>query len=1203
MNADTSDFLPQVKPEFPFFSDFADKAEIIFWAADPTSFQIVYLSQFADEVLGVPLAAWKRPLFWQNHLYVGDKERVLALFATAVSTEETHELEYRLTADDGSLRWFRDKVCLLTFEDRLLLCGMMTDVTSFKTAVGHHVGLPGYTSVFLEIVQLLSENVDIRQRLYQLAERLCTVFDVTAVCLLEWNPVWGVANQLAYYAVAGELASATGDASDCQLPNLVDNLGWQDNPQPILADHQDPNMSDWLRRQLQAHQAKTILYVPILSSQEILGCIGLIEGRASRHFSENDFELGQTIAQHTSIAITRAQLFQAEARRRREAETLLDVAEFVSSSLDRDEILTRVMEILRAYLGGVHNCAISLIKEDGIWLETIISWWADEAYKLMLPGSEFKLEKAFTANLAIDGGEPIVISDLRQIPFVNEFTKKKMKSGLRSILCVPLNIQNRPLGTLHIHHWHETRQFSAEQIAVLQGVANQTAVAVENARLFANERRQLQLSQTLQQVGKLLTASLPLEVIYDQIFELLGQAIDFDSASLFLFDKSTNQYVLVASHGFGKSVFNEGNMTLSEESVQNKLSQSLDWSVIPNVDENPHWLHREEFDSIKAWIGALLRVKGENIGLLCVDSSIVNHYSVIDGQTVAAFANQAAVAIENARLAVETARQAQELAILNQVSQETAVSLNIDRFLEKVTNLVGTELYPDCFGFVLEQEGTGALRIHPSYRGISQDAQQIEIPREKSIIGRVIETGVFYYAADVRIDPYYFAAKDDILSEIGIPLKVDNDVVGIIDVASPKIDHYSDRDIDFLTTLAGNISAVLERAKLYEAQRIQAESLAELVEKRTAELKLERDRLFAILESAGEGIILTDTQAQIVYANPAMERQSGYSIDELHQKNPRILGSNQVPKAVFADMWQRLLNQENWTGELSNRHKSGQIYDVAVTVTPISDLQGRVTGYVSVQSDITRLKELERLKTEFIANVSHQLRTPLTNIKTYVSLLNKGRPENFPRYFSVLHYEIDRLARLIQDLLDISRLDAEATPNPDASADFCDLWDMFWSPFIERAEREEKLLVLELPQSVRLMAPHIHMEVYQVEKILMRLVENGLMYTPAGGKIRVVVSWNNGKRDFLQVNICDNGPGIPEEERPFIFDRFYRGAMAVEAGLPGNGLGLAIVQELLAQYGGRIELQSIVGEGSCFKLALPLVPTNKNGNDRVGNGA
>lgn len=1201
MNSDSSDFLPKLQPGSYFYEDFANRAGIVFWAADQASFQVRYVNQHAAEALGVPVSVWLRPSFWQEYLYEEDREGVLALFATAVASQEPLEIEYRLREANGSLRWFRDKVCVLTVEGQPLLCGMMTDVTSFKTAVGHHVGLPGYTSVYLEIIQMLSENINIQQRLAALAERLTGIFDVTAVYILDWNPAWGIANQLAAHSVDQDPAHFVEDQAAHQLASLIEGLAWQRQPRPVVLDHQTPDLAEWQQKHLQTHQAKTILHIPVLAADEVIGCIELIERRASRQFSGNDIVLSQNIAQQTGIALMRARLFQAEARRRREAEILLDVAEFISSSLDLDEILTRVVEILRLYLGDVHNCVISLITEDGIWIEPILSWWADEAYAIMPKGSRHKIQDTFTAQLSLESGEPIVISNLRELPFVNAFTTNKIEEGLCSILCVPLKIQDRPLGTLHVHHWHEVRQFSAEEIAVLQGVANQTAIAVENARLFANERRQLQLSQTLQQVGSLLTASLPLHAVYDQIFELLGQVINFDSASLFLLDKTIDQYVMVASSGFGKPVLEDMHRMLSAGSVEKKLANTPGWAVIDDVLQNPNWIYREELGAIRAWIGALLRVKGEIIGLLCVDSCIVSQYSAEDGRTVAAFANQAAVAIENAHLAVETARQARELAILNQVSQETAVSLNIDTFLEKVTELVNQDLFPHFFGFILYDPERNVLIPHKAYRGLTVRFDQMDIPLEHSITGQVLQSGEPYYAANVLEDPYYFKVEDAVRSEIMIPLRVENEVVGVIDAASPEVDHYSQQDIYFLTTLAGNISAVLERAKLYDTLRIQAEGLAELVTQRTTELKVERDRLFAILESAGEGIILTDIDANIMYANPAMERQSGYSRKELINKNPRILGSNKVAKTVFTDMWRNLDNQQSWAGELINRHKDGHVYDVTVKVTPISDVRGNVTGYVSVQSDITRLKELERLKTEFIANVSHQLRTPLTNIKTYVSLLDKGKPENFPRYFSVLHYEIDRLARLIQDLLDISRLDAEAAPNPEASADFCDVWDLFWSPFVERAERESKLLAVELPQAVRTMAPKIHMASYQLEKLLSRLVENGLLYTSKGGVIRVEADWLADQPQFLQVQVCDNGSGIPEAERPFVFDRFFRGQMAVDAGLPGNGLGLAIVRELLEQHGGQVMLESELGKGSCFTIQLPLVQPKTNGE--MGNGA
>ncbi|MCB9008443.1 MAG: GAF domain-containing protein [Ardenticatenaceae bacterium] len=1191
MTIESTDSISSFEPDFRFVQAFSDKADAVFWIADPESYQLVYVSKHVERALGLPAEDWLRPFFWQTYLFDADRTQVLATFAAAAASESIHHLEYRMVASDGNLVWFRDRVCLLTIDERPFLCGMMMNVTAFKTAVDHHIGMRGYTSIFLEIVTLLSGSAGIEQKLDQLANRLCDVFNLTAVSIFNWDPQWDVIAHFAHHATENYPHPEPDHQAGHHYTEVITGLSWwHQEAKPILALHNDPNLPAWQQAHLELHQAKTIFYLPILLQDEIIGVIELIDNNRVRTFTESDIELSKFVAQQVATAVARAQLFKAEANRRREAEILLDVAGFVSSSLDRDEILARVVEILRVYLSNVHNCSISLITEDGLQLETILSWYADKRFMMLPAGDRVFIQDTFTAQLAISGGEPIILSDLKKVPFTNEFTTKMMKEGLRAILCVPLSIKSRVMGTLHIHHWDEPRQFSSEEIALLQGVANQAAIAIENARLFANERRQLDLAKTLQKVGALLTTSLQLEEVYEHIFDLLDQVVSYDSASLFLFDEANDQFVLTVARGFDNSFINSREIILPAGRVYEQIALSPGWSVISDVQSLDSWVDlSNEQHHVRAWIGAYLFVKGQVNGILSLDGTLPGQFSAADGRMVSTFASQAAVAIENARLYNETMRQTKELAVLNEVSQETAVSLNIDRFLEKITRLVGADLFPHAFGFILYDAAQNELRAHESYLGMPKEVLQKTIPFPNSLIGHVLLTGEAHYAPNVLKDPFYFPGTQEVLSEVAVPLKVNEDVIGVIDVSSPEEEAFSQRDIHFLITLAGSMAAVLERARLYETLRIQAESLAEQVAHRTNELKLERDRLFAILESAGEGILLTDTEAHIMYANPAMERQSGYSRDELRLQDPRILGSSQAQQAVFDDMWKTLLSQERWSGELINQHKEGHVYDVAITVTPIANTAGEVTGYVSVQSDITRMKEIERLKTEFIANVSHQLRTPLTNIKTYVSLLSKGRPEKFPRYFSVLHHEIDRLARLIQDLLDISRLDAEVAPDQDAAADFCGFWEMFWPGFIERAERGNRRLQISLPPDVVEKSPLVFMETYQLEKILSRLVENSLLYSHEGSTVQVSVAQQNDQDNRLEIRVCDEGPGIPEAERPFIFDRFFRGAQAIESGAPGNGLGLAIVKELLTQYGGDISVESVSGQGSCFIVHLPLV--------------
>lgn len=1197
MSVKPADALNPIQPDFAFFQHYAEKSDFVFWAADPVSYQLIYVSPHAENLLGVPLAEWKQPLFWQTYLHDADRERVLAAFNTTASTQKTLKFEYRLIHSDGSQLWFRDSVCVLSTPDGQFLCGMMTDVTIYKTAVNHETEPPGFESLLLDVVTMLAEDTRIVSRLNRLAEKLCKIFELTAVSILEWNPALSQVEELAQFPAnfSSPLKRELNRAES--IDALIVN-------QPLLINEQNVAMPSWQRTYLHQAQAKTILLIPLPGKDQTMGCIELISAHNEHAFTKHEIKFTQILAKQTANAISKEYLSQAEATRRREAEILLDVSEFVSSSLDQNETLDRVLGILRVYLTDAHHFAISLISKDKTSLETILSWSAEDNLGLFNLGEAVPINETFTAQLALNSGEPIVISDLQKVPFVNEYTAEMMTRGLRAILSFPLKVQNRLLGILQIHYWNQPRQFTPEEIALLQGVTNHLAVGIENARLFENERRQLHLAQTLQQVGALLTTSLSLEQVYEQVFNILSQVVAYDSTSIFLYDKSFNRFRLVASRGIEINLWKNSYVALSADVVLDRFSQAQSWKVFSDAFQNESWSYSSKSVSepIRGWIGALLLVKDEVVGMLNVDSLTANSYSDEDGRMVAAFANQAAVAIENARLYDETMRQTKELALLNRVSEETAVSLNIDHFIENITATLRGDLFPHMAGFVMFDPETQTLEAHGSYYGLTEELKRLPIPLEQSIVGQATLTGQPYYAPNVFEDPYYNQIKEDTLSEIAVPLKVNNQVIGIINLESPEFDAFTNQDRDFLMTLASTIAAVLERASLYQTLQIQADSLAEQVAQQTVELQLERDRLFAILESAGEAILLVNTESQILYANPAMEQQSGYSREELKMKETRFLGSGLQSEATAERMWRTVRGNKRWSGEYINKHKDGHFYDVAVTMTPIVNAAGEITGFVSVHSDITRLKEIERLKTEFIANASHQLRTPLTSIKTFVSLLEKGKPEKFPRYFSILHTEIDRLAQLIQDLLDISRLDTEISPSPDAVTDFCDFWQEFWHPLVEQAARRNRTLQPSMQQMLVTKAPKIFMEPYHLEKILSRLAANEIAYANENGIIQATAVWHSTDNgNTVMVKISDDGPGIPQNELPFIFDRFYRGSRSVEIGLLGHGLGLAIVKELLAQYGGKIFLESEKGKGSCFTLQFPIKSYNTQISDADGS--
>ena len=259
------------------------------------------------------------------------------------------------------------------------------------------------------------------------------------------------------------------------------------------------------------------------------------------------------------------------------------------------------------------------------------------------------------------------------------------------------------------------------------------------------------------------------------------------------------------------------------------------------------------------------------------------------------------------------------------------------------------------------------------------------IPLDESVCGFVVEIGRPTIIPDVREAHRYLESSPGIRSEVAVPIKIGEDVIGVINAESSTLRAFSHSDVVFLTTLAGLISASVARSRMVQQLQAHSDNLEKEVAEQTAELKLERDRTITILEHAGESILLLDSTAKIVYVNDAMVGQSGYGRDELIGHTPLFFKRDLTTSSAYSEFMSMLHQGQPWTGQMVNKRRDGSFYDVALTMAPVATSNGEITGFVVVESDITRLKEVERLKPEFVAKVTHELRMPLTNVKTYVT--------------------------------------------------------------------------------------------------------------------------------------------------------------------------------------------------------------------------
>jgi signal transduction histidine kinase len=263
---------------------------------------------------------------------------------------------------------------------------------------------------------------------------------------------------------------------------------------------------------------------------------------------------------------------------------------------------------------------------------------------------------------------------------------------------------------------------------------------------------------------------------------------------------------------------------------------------------------------------------------------------------------------------------------------------------------------------------------------------------------------------------------------------------------------------------------------------------------------------------------------------------------------------------------------------------------VLVHLAPVI-FQNDFLGTVSIFRDITHEVEVDRLKSEFVATVSHELRTPMTSIRGYVDVLLMGAAgavnENQIHFLNIVKNNTERLNILVNDLLDVSRIESGRVTLSPQALDLREIAEDVIGDVLRRSQEENKPMALSLDAPQKL--PHVFGDIERVRQILGNLVDNAYHYTPENGTITVRIHTPNGGRE-VQVDVDDNGVGIPLEDQNRVFERFYRGEHPLVLATPGTGLGLSIVKEIVEMHKGRIWMKSsgVPGDGSTFSFTLPL---------------
>jgi len=498
----------------------------------------------------------------------------------------------------------------------------------------------------------------------------------------------------------------------------------------------------------------------------------------------------------------------------------------------------------------------------------------------------------------------------------------------------------------------------------------------------------------------------------------------------------------------------------------------------------------------------------------------------------------------------ELERRVKELNALYGIGRSVSAVLELDRLLGRIVEAAVYITGAEEGSLLLLDEDTNELFIRAAQGLEEKYARDFRLKVKDSLAGKVIRTGEPIIINKAG-GPHKVKTAYLVNSILYVPLKAKGRIMGVLTVDNRVSDEDFTRNDLFLLSLLSDYAAVaIENARLF------------------GQIENERRTLEAILAGTEDMIIVTNQQGRVILINDSARNVFALTREEVEGHRLAELIQNQD----LLNLYQQSLGQTGGTsGEVVAEDRT-----FLATLSPISDV-----GRVVIMKDITHLKHLDQMKSDFVATVSHDLRSPLTSIRGFVDLLPVVGELNEQQksFLKKVRRGVEDITALINDLLDIGRIEA----GTDWGIEPCDLNGIIVTvadSLRDQAAGKEQALAVEtcaeplIVQGNRL----------RLEQVVSNLVGNAIKYTPVGGKIHV---WSSADDQIAVVNVEDNGVGIPLSEQPFIFDKFYRVQNETTTDISGTGLGLSIVKSIVERHNGRIWVKSESGKGSCFSFLLP----------------
>lgn len=941
-----------------------------------------------------------------------------------------------------------------------------------------------------------------------------------------------------------------------------------------------------------AARMRSVVRVPLIERGEALGALTLVSASPGA-YGTREVGLLEQVAGQIAGVFANAQMVEVERGLVARLSSLHRVTDAALSTLDLDSLLDSLLERCIEIVGA-DSGIILLLDETGEELTVRGARWMPEEGPWEI---RRRLGQGISGKVALQGVPRLILEVDEEDPADVVVTQRR---GIHSVLAVPLKARGKTIGVFRLES-RRPAHFHQDQMRLMEVAAERMALAIDNARLLQEARERATHETLIHHIASAIGSSLDLNQVMDRAVQELLHATEASRCLVVLSDVK-NEIVQWQWEACAPEVAPSasvqipwGNMPVRAMLMRSGPAAINDMESFPLVEDMRKVM--DELGVRSLLVAPLLR-GDEPVGMVILQQTDrPRQWTRWESELVRSVAAQLVVAVQNARLYGETDERmrarVRELGSLLRLGKAVSEQLSLDVVMERAVEEGVRALNADRCTLTTMDWGRRVLTVRAvSHRtgdvgnGVGIELRLSDFPHSARAMANR-ETTVLTVGHDTvsRAEEALLRSLD-MVTAIVVPLVVGDRAIGTA-FSGRKGDKpaFSEDEVALARAMAGQVAVAMENARLFQ------------------EVQAQKARTDALLASMSEGVCATDGDKLITAVNPWLEAMVGRRAEDMVGKRCRDLLRHTDEEGNSLCQTACPLREALGQGKPTDptlmfaQTAWGDWIPTMVSVAPIRNELMEIIGAVSVSRDVSREWQMDKLKSNIISVVSHEFRTPLTSIIGFSELLvtRDQSEEERKSCAEYIYNEGLKLEALVNDFLDVSRLDAgRVVLNPEPLEVAVVVENSLGAARPRTAEHQ---LLAEVQEGL----PLVEADPERLAQVMENLLSNATKYSPAGAEI--VVRARAGREDgdggiridgdprgpWVVFSVEDHGYGIPEDQLPDIFTPFHRVQGELTRRIRGTGLGLSIVKNLVELHGGKVWVESRVGVGSKFHVALKAI--------------